>query len=192
MQVRLTAYDPSWSKLFWDEVGTLSPLFEPHLLRLEHFGSTAVPGAAKPVVDMLAVVDNISCADDVTDRLAALGYEAAGEWGIPGRRLFRKGGESRTHHLHVYQSDSPHIARHLVVRDYLRQHPGEREQYSQCKRQLDQVYVDTREYSQAKHAYVDALERRAVEWAAARNPRACHHPVSSPAVILRQARRLLW
>lgn len=128
--------------------------------------------AAKPVLDMLAVVEDIGVADVLTPELLTLGYEAAGEWGIPGRRLFRKGGEARTHHLHVYPQGNPHIARHLAVRDYLRGHANEREQYNAIKQQLAARYADTRAYRNGKHAYVDALEQRALEWAGSGDGRA--------------------
>lgn len=92
------------------------------------------------------------------------GYDVAGEWGIQGRRLFRKGGENRTHHIHVYQYDNPQIHRHLIFRDYLRTHPYEVELYTGLKEDLAQRYNDTTFYSKEKKPFVNALEQRAMNW----------------------------
>lgn len=122
---------------------------------------------AKPVIDVLAVVRDIRCVDGLPAAVAALGYTAAGPWGIPGRRLFRKGGAGRTQHLHVYRVADPDIDRLLVVRDYLRGHADECARYPAQKQELSADYPDTREYSPAKKAYVAALEQRALAWAQA-------------------------
>ncbi|MBW9234504.1 GrpB family protein, partial [Leptospira santarosai] len=74
-----------------------------------------------------------------------LGYDVVGEYGIEGRRFFRKGGENRTHHIHIYQHDNPQIARHLIFRDYLREHPEEASKYSRFKEELAHQYENTRE-----------------------------------------------
>ncbi|WP_414055010.1 GrpB family protein [Macrococcus equi] len=92
------------------------------------------------------------------------GYDVAGEWGIPGRRLLRKGGENRTHHIHIYQHDHPEIFRHLAVRDYLMKNPKEVEAYSDLKERLTESFDETSEYRNAKHDYVVALEKRALEY----------------------------
>ena len=172
MKVRLQPHTPAWAAEFARERGRLAAALGDELLAIEHFGSTAVEGLpAKPVIDVLAVVRDIRCADGLPAALAALGYTAAGPWGIPGRRLFRKGSAERTHHLHVYQVGDPDIDRHLVVRDYLRGHADERARYAAQKQELAAAYPDTRAYSPAKKAYVAALEQRALAWAqAGRSP----------------------
>ncbi len=165
MQVRLTNYRPEWAKAFDQEVKLLTPLFMPNRVTFEHFGSTSVPGMmAKPVIDIMGIVSDIRVVDVRIGSLCTLGYDAGGEWGIPGRRLFRKGGEDRTHHLHFYAVDNPEIYRHLMFRDYLRTHPNEVLHYSQQKQRWADQYPDTREYSRAKHDFVSALEARALTW----------------------------
>lgn len=96
----------------------------------------------------------------------SLGYDVAGEWGITGRRLFRKGGENRTHHIHFYQFDNPHIERHLIFRDYLRSHPEEVAKYSRFKEELAQHLDYTSEYSPAKKIFVKEMEQKALLWLA--------------------------
>lgn len=120
---------------------------------------------AKPVIDMLAVVDSSQLGGGWIAELTSLGYNDAGEWGIPGRRLFRKGGEDRSHHLHVYPEHHKEIRRHLVLRDFLLAHPDEARAYSAFKQELALRYPDTRDYSPAKKPYVQRLEQRALAWA---------------------------
>ncbi|WP_077356393.1 GrpB family protein [Virgibacillus halodenitrificans] len=166
MEIRLQAYNKNWVQLYKQETLELKSILKDEVVCFEHFGSTSVPGMkAKPVIDMMCLVKNITKIDAFNSTLEAIGYEAAGEWGISGRRLFRKGGENRTHHLHVYQSDHPEIERHLIVRDYLRTHPKEATMYSRLKEKLAQEYNDTRFYSKAKKPFIQELEERALLWA---------------------------
>lgn len=62
------------------------------------------------------------------------GYEYLGEFGIAGRRYLRKGGDERTHQLHIFAAeDKRNILRHIAVRDYLRRHKEAREEYAALK-----------------------------------------------------------
>ncbi|WP_188456212.1 GrpB family protein [Virgibacillus oceani] len=165
MKVRLSRYDENWINMFEDEAAFLSGIFEDEIIEFEHFGSTSVPGmTAKPVIDMMCLVKDIGKIDRFNDQMRLLGYDVAGEWGIHGRRLFRKGGENRTHHIHVYQYDNPQIKRHLVFRDYLRAHPDEVERYRGLKEELSQRYDDTALYSKAKKPFIKEMEQLALEW----------------------------
>lgn len=165
MKVRLSNYDEVWVRRFQEEADFLMNLFGGEIVNIEHFGSTSVPGLmAKPVIDMICIVNQIDRVDRLNDTLHTLGYDVAGDWGIPGRRLFRKGGENRTHHIHFYQAGNPHIERHLVLRDYLRSHPEEAERYGRFKEELAQRYEHTSEYSPAKKAYVTEMEQLALAW----------------------------
>src|SRR5699024_704975 len=112
MKVRLSDYDGSWAQMYRNEVQILKEIFGREIIHFEHFGSTAVPGMkAKPVIDMMCIVDNIKNVDKFNEQMKSMGYDVAGEWGIKGRRLFRKGGENRTHHIHFYQTGNPQIKR---------------------------------------------------------------------------------
>ncbi len=165
MKIRLSEYQMIWRAMYEHEVQLLQKLFAEDIIKFEHFGSTAVPGMlAKPVIDIICIVEDIKKIDCYNDRLRFLGYEAAGEWGIAGRRLFRKGGDERTHHLHVYQDGNPHIDRHVIFRDYLIAHREEAEKYSNFKKTLEKKYDSTTEYSAAKKAFVSEMERRALDW----------------------------
>jgi len=170
MQVRLSEYTPDWPLRFEEGAALLREIYGDLILRFEHFGSTSVPGMkAKPVIDMMVIVRDITAVDEYNPRMIAAGYDAAGEWGIPGRRLLRKGGEDRSHHIHFYEDGNPQIARHLVVRDYLRAHADEAEAYSAIKEELASVHAETSGYSPAKKAYVSDLEKRALAWQSAQH-----------------------
>src|SRR5947209_8072592 len=123
MRVQVVAYRDEWVELFRREAEQLGRVFGDELIAIHHIGSTAVPGLqAKPVIDMLPVVRQIERVDAFDPAMRALGYEPMGEYGIPGRRYFRKGGDDRTHQAHAFQQGDPNVERHLAYRDYLRAH----------------------------------------------------------------------
>ena len=101
--------------------------------------------------------------------MEALGYEACGEFGIPGRRYFRKDDAAaiRTHHVHAFAVGSPEIERHLAFRDFLRAHPTWAEQYSDLKRNLAAAHADSIErYMDGKDAFIQEVDRLAAAWRA--------------------------
>lgn len=165
MKVRLSDYNPKWKDSFKNECLIISDMIPDEVVRFEHFGSTSVPGMkAKPVIDMMVLVKDINQIDSYNSKFIEEGYDVAGEWGIPGRRLLRKGGEDRTHHIHIYQEGHPEIYRYLAVRDNLLEHLEEVKAYSDLKTKLAQLYDETPEYSNAKRDYVVALEKRALSY----------------------------
>lgn len=165
MNIRLSDFSEDWAKMFQLESEFLKTIFSDEIIRFEHFGSTSVQGMkAKPVIDMMCIVKEIEKVDMFNEEMKLLGYDVAGEYGIPGRRLFRKGGENRTHHIHFYQFDNPEIERHLIFRDYLRTHPEEAHQYSRFKEELSERFERTQDYSPAKKPFVKELEQKAIHW----------------------------
>lgn len=165
MKIRLTEYRKDWSEIFQVEAEFLKTIFGDEIISFEHFGSTAVYGMkAKPVIDMMCIVKDIKKVDLYNKQMANLDYDVVGEWGITGRRLFRKGGENRSHHVHFYQLDNPEIKRHLIFRDYLKSHPSEAANYSRFKEELAQRYDTTSQYSTAKKEFVSEMEQKALKW----------------------------
>jgi len=97
----------------------------------------------------------------------ALGYEVMGPFGIPGRRFFRKfdGAGTRTHHVHIFQKGSAHVARHLAFRDFLIAHPQKAQEYSQMKADLTRDGDISREdYLDGKDPFIKETERQALAW----------------------------
>jgi GrpB-like predicted nucleotidyltransferase (UPF0157 family) len=158
----LAPHDASWAADFETEAAAVRTALGEVLLALHHIGSTAIPGiAAKPVIDMLAVVSGVGVLDRRADTLVALGYEAMGEFGIPGRRYFRKSSPEgvRTHQIHAFATGSPEVDRHLRFRDYLRAHPLEAQQYSALKQELAQRFGhDIEGYAAAKTDFIRRIE----------------------------------
>ncbi len=166
--IRVVPYDPSWEKAYEQEAARLRQALDGLLVAIHHIGSTAVPGlAAKPIIDILPVVSDITAVDGRNPAMRALGYECMGEFGIPGRRYFRKGGDDRTHHVHVFGLGSRQdIRRHLAVRDYLRAHPQRAAAYGRLKAELAARFPEDNEgYCDGKDAFVKRLEADALRWA---------------------------
>ena len=137
------------------------------VVRLEHVGSTAVPGlAAKPILDLQLSVEAIEPRDRYVGPLERLGYLFVPAPESPDYHLFAKPPERpRTHHLHVCAAGSEHEVRHIAVRDFLRADPDEAARYEALKRDLAARHPrDRLAYIEGKGEYVTALERRAVGW----------------------------
>ena len=163
--ITVTEYDPRWPQKFQAESQLIRSILADNCIAVYHIGSTAVPGlAAKPVIDMLAVVKNLAQADGVAEEFSQTGYEYLGEFGIAGRRYLRKGGEERTHQIHIFQADDWHnIGRHLAFRDYMRTHKKEREEYAKLKTELAQRFpYDIDGYCDGKEHFVREMERAAL------------------------------
>ena len=163
----LAPYDARWPVAFQDEASTIRSALSDLPITLHHIGSTAIPGiVAKPVIDMLGVVSAIRDLDARERQLTALGYEALGEFGIPGRRYFRKNESDgvRTHQLHVFAVDSPEIDRHLDFRDFLRASPADATAYAALKQDLALRSASAGEYSDGKTEFIRTMERRAATW----------------------------
>ena len=172
MHVRVVAYSEEWVSRFQQEVELLCPIFGDNLVEIYHIGSTSVAGLqAKPIIDIMPVVADIARVDECNAALQALGYEGMGEFGIPGRRYFRKGGDDRTHQIHAFQLGSPNVERHLAFRDYMRAHPDVAERYGILKAELAQQFPeDIYGYMDGKDAFIKAVEQEALLWHRARQP----------------------
>jgi len=169
--VRIVAHDPAWPDLAAAELRRIQRTLRETAVRLEHVGSTSVPGlAAKPILDLQLSVDAIESRDRYVEPLERLGYLFAPAPESPDHHFFARPSERpRTHHLHVCQAGSEHEFRHLAVRDFLREHADEAARYAALKREVARRHPQDRiAYIQGKDAYLAALEARAVVWARAR------------------------
>ena len=135
MFIRVVPYDPFWEVEYENESQKIKNILKDILVEVYHIGSTAVKGlAAKSIIDIMPVVTNISLVDKHNKEFVAIGYECMGEFGIEGRRYFRKGGDNRTHQIHIFeQSNHKDINRHIAVRDFLRTHPDIALEYGELK-----------------------------------------------------------
>lgn len=164
--IRVIDHNAEWINMFEAEKKKLKMIFGEELIDVHHIGSTAVPGLkAKPVIDMMPVVKNINAVDQYDADMSDLGYEGLGENGIVGRRYFRKGGDERTYHIHVFEKGSHDITRHLAFRDYLRNHEDASIQYGDLKKKLAIKFPnDINEYMDGKDQFIKEMEQKALDW----------------------------
>ena len=165
-EVIIVAYVPAWAARFREEASRIASVFGGELLSIHHIGSTSVPGmSAKPIVDIMPVVRDISKVETFNEGMIQLGYTPMGEYGIKGRRYFVKGAAVRTHHVHSYQPDNPEVNGHLDFRDYLIAHEDEAGQYAKLKTSLAaQHRYDMEAYTQGKAAFIKGVLANARTW----------------------------
>ncbi|AIF42907.1 GrpB family protein [Virgibacillus sp. SK37] len=167
MKIEVKEHNEKWERMFKEEAQRIKVIFGDELIDIHHIGSTSVNGLkAKPIIDIMPVVKHIGKIDLLNGQMAGIGYESLGENGIKGRRFFRKGGDNRTHHIHVFQVDNEgDIDRHLAVRDYLRTHCEDAKRYGHLKENLAKQFPsDIDSYAVGKDAFVKELEEKAVHW----------------------------
>ena len=165
--IRVVDYRPEWAAQFQEEADRLRGIIGDNLIEIHHIGSTAVPGLkAKPILDIMPVVKALEPMDCLNREFEALGYECMGEFGIPGRRYYRKGGDDRTHQIHLFSIQSrEEIRRHLALRDYLRTHPQAAAAYGELKHRLTARFPEDIEgYCDGKDPFVQSLEQVALHW----------------------------
>lgn len=166
--IRIVDSDAAWPAMAEGEMHRIGRALGPVAVRLEHVGSTAVPGlAAKPILDLQVSVDAIEPGGRYVVPLGRLGYLFVPAPESPDYHFFaRPAQRPRTHHVHVCQAGSEHELRHLAVRDFLRARPDEAARYAALKRRLVAKHPQDRlAYIAGKDRYVAALEARALAWA---------------------------
>ena len=152
-------YDPTWPEQFEAARAELLAAIGPVVVRLEHIGSTSVPGlAAKPVIDMMASVRGLQDGRAAQAALAELGYELVGT-GMPDRLFYqrRAGPGVATHHLHVVAEDSWATRNERLLRDHLRSHPEQARRYGRLKQQLARDLGHGEAYTRAKTELIQEL-----------------------------------
>jgi GrpB-like predicted nucleotidyltransferase (UPF0157 family) len=158
--VELVDHDPSWAELYEQEAAKLQPIFDGHVVGMEHVGSTSIPDlCAKPIVDVLVGLRELELTNEQIGGMSELGYLFLGEHGLPGRLFFRK--DPRTHHVHVVEHGGEHWERQLTFRDTLRADEEERKRYDAFKRRLAAEGHPREVYSELKTPFIREVEARA-------------------------------
>jgi GrpB-like predicted nucleotidyltransferase (UPF0157 family) len=155
--VVIVPYDPGWAARFEEERARVAAVLRDAAARIEHVGSTAVPGlAAKPVIDLDAVLREPDAWERHGDALARLGYEHYRRGDFADRRFFRRFEDGRrVAHLSLLGAESPVLAQHVALRDRLRGDPALTARYDRLKRGLAARFGADRDgYTQAKTAFV--------------------------------------
>ncbi|WP_210607809.1 GrpB family protein [Priestia flexa] len=163
-EMKVVPYKQEWKNQYEVEKQLIEEVFQDEIVDIHHIGSTSVPGlAAKPVIDILIEVKNIAFIHTYNNEMIKRGYECKGENGIEGRRYFQKGGEDRTHHVHMYEQGHSEVGRHLRFRDYLRKHPDEAWQYACLKQELAKKYqYSPAEYVEGKTSFIQMIDQKAL------------------------------
>ena len=157
--LHLVEHDPAWAEAFGEHAERIRTAVGPTAVSIEHIGSTSVPGlAAKPIVDVLLTVPDITAEEDYVEPLVAAGYELRVR--EPGHRMLRT--PERDLHLHVLEPDAPEVGDYLLFRDRLRTDDADRRLYESVKRDLvTRDWPDMNAYADAKTEVVEAIKRRA-------------------------------
>lgn len=160
--IRVVDYDPSWARRFAGEAAKIHAALGGRERLIEHIGSTAVPGlAAKPIVDILLVVDDPAEESSYVPALEAAGYVLrVREPDYSEHRMLRT--PARDVHLHVFAPDSPEVDRYRLLRDRLRRDGAERRLYAEAKRRLAaRSWPTMQHYAEAKTEVIEAIIARA-------------------------------
>ncbi len=166
--LQVVPHDPHWPDAFESEAKIVATAFGENVVATHHIGSTSIPNIfSKPVIDMLIEVKEITNVDLRSSEMEWLGYEVKGEFGIPGRRYFRKDNAKgdRTHQIHVFKAGAAEAERHLAFRDYLKSHPIDAQKYSELKRSLAAKHpMNPAGYIDGKDPFIKEIDRKAAEW----------------------------
>lgn len=159
LRLTLHDHDERWAEIYGDHRRRILEALAGSDVDIEHIGSTAVPGlAAKPIVDIVVAVDDITAEEDYLDALLAAGYELRVR--EPGHRMVRT--PARDVHVHVYGRNDPAVEDYLLLRDRLRSDSGDRALYESTKTTLlSKEWDDMNAYADAKTDVILAIKARA-------------------------------
>ncbi|PJJ70722.1 GrpB-like predicted nucleotidyltransferase (UPF0157 family) [Diaminobutyricimonas aerilata] len=159
LEITLHDYDPRWPDVFVEHRNRIREALAPSVVEIEHIGSTSVPGlAAKPIVDIVVAVDDITAEEDYLEPLIAVGYELRVR--EPGHRLVRT--PARDVHVHLYERGAAAIDEYLLLRDHLRRDADDCALYERTKRSLlTRRWDDMNDYADAKTDVITAVKERA-------------------------------
>jgi GrpB-like predicted nucleotidyltransferase (UPF0157 family) len=135
--ISILDYDTAWPKRFERLATRVRAALGELVARVDHVGSTAVPGlAAKPIIDLDIVVPVDARIQPIIGKLAQIGYVHQGDLGVAGREAFYSPAGEDQHHLYLLVDGALELKRHLAFRDALRADSELREAYAQLKRSL--------------------------------------------------------
>jgi GrpB-like predicted nucleotidyltransferase (UPF0157 family) len=155
----LADHDPQWPEMYSEQERRIRTALGTAAVQIEHIGSTSVPRlAAKPIIDVLVTVGDITAEEDYLNQLLDAGYELRVR--EPGHRLVRT--PVRDVHVHVLEVGDEAADEYLQLRNHLRTHPEDRDLYERTKRALiDQDWPDMNAYAEAKTEVIAEIKERA-------------------------------
>lgn len=165
--VVITGSDPQWPIEFTQIASRLRGAIGRTALRIDHVGSTAVPGLdAKPIIDIQVSVSSLEPDAPFRRPLESLGFVFQGDNPDTTKRFFGEPPGTRRVHVHVRRSGSFDEQLNLLFRDYLRTHPEAAAEYAKAKHELAERFLKDREgYIHAKEPVIWSILVRAHDWA---------------------------
>jgi GrpB-like predicted nucleotidyltransferase (UPF0157 family) len=173
--IEVKDYNPLWKDDFKAVARIISEKLGPLAIKIEHTGSTSVPGlCAKPILDIIVVIESRDKLKTVYGKLAEVGFIHQGDLGVKGREAFKRepgdplkddNGYVFTHqHLYVCAEGSVELKKHVAFRNYLRKHPDKTREYCELKKRLAGECGDDRDkYTDMKTPFVTAALEKAIE-----------------------------
>jgi putative glutamine amidotransferase len=158
-------YDHSWPSRFEDEAARISAALDDQVVRVDHVGSTSVPGLdAKPTIDIQVSLRSIEPRTAYVAPLRDLGYQTHVDPTSPEHEYANRDvGGGRAFHIHLCPAGSPWERRHLAFRDWLREHPDDAAAYARLKRGLAAEHPnDIYTYTDAKSEFIRSIEQKAL------------------------------
>lgn len=154
-EVFLLDYTDDWRLHFEKEAEVVAGLIGGHIKGIHHIGSTAIPGLrAKPIIDIAVELHSFESGFDCVSALSGIGYKHRLLAELPDRHYWSKG-EPRTHQIHMFRPESPHLIEVLEFRDRLLSSNVLREKYQELKVSLCNRHGDSKhEYARAKTAFI--------------------------------------
>ena len=144
-KVVVLPYDDKWKEEYTRIKTELLSALGDSILAIEHIGSTSVEGlAAKPVIDIDVMIKDYNVFETVKKRLSDIGYRHEGDLGVKDRQAFKYNNNPHLmkHNLYVCPEYSEELNRHLAFRNYLRNHPEDRDWYGSVKMLAAKRYPD--------------------------------------------------
>jgi GrpB-like predicted nucleotidyltransferase (UPF0157 family) len=157
-EIKIVDYDKDWPKKFETHAKIIADAIGGSALRIQHIGSTSVPGlAAKPIIDILVVVADSADESAYLPQLEAAGYVLrVREPGWNEHRMLRA--PEKDVHIHIYSAGCQEIQRNLTFRDRLRRNIEDRSRYEQTKRELAaKEWSDMNAYADAKAEVIESI-----------------------------------
>lgn len=167
MKVVVKEYNRRYKEIFEIEKRRIENILGDNIITIHHIGSTSIEGLkSKPIIDIMPIVKDLDEVDLHNEEFEEIGYECMGEYGIVQRRFFKKGGDNRTHHMHIFPYTNEYeINRHLAFRDYLRENEYIANEYGNLKEKLAKEFPnDIDSYMDGKDKFVKDIEEKAIFW----------------------------
>lgn len=163
-------YDPNQKVQFSLIKDLLSDIFGDKAIDIQHIGSTSIEGMkAKPLIDVLVIVEKIELFQEQKDKMIKAGYEWGENYIAPNTLIFFKLGSDgeKLENIHICEKGSAKERQFIIIRDYLKTHPEKVKEYSNLKEKNASLYPnDYPAYRAVKAPYLEELEKEAYKWKA--------------------------